>query len=282
MTGSKLIADSGATKTEWQILGQGRHKSFFTSGISPYHMDQSQIEKLILSEFPASFFRKDLIAIHYYGTGCYTKPQANIVKKALLNIFPAADLNVSHDLMGAALALCGDQKGIACILGTGSNSCVYNGKRIVANSPGLGYILGDEGSGAYLGKKVIQHVLYGIFDKELIDAFQERYKTDKAEILHRVYKEPFANRYLAGFSTFLSQHRGHYMIENIIEDGIGDFFIQHLETYPKRYDLPVHFVGSIAFYFKDKIAELCKAYGYKMGKVIKRPMDGLVEYHKQT
>ncbi|MFN5421698.1 MAG: N-acetylglucosamine kinase [bacterium] len=280
MTGLKLIADSGATKTEWRIIGIGRHRSFFTTGISPYHMDQSQIEKVILSEFPTSVFKKKLASIHYYGTGCYTKPKAKIVQQALRAVFPSVQINIGHDLMGAAIALCGDQKGIACILGTGSNSCLYNGKRIVSNSPGLGYVLGDEGSGAYLGKKVIQHVLYGIFDKELMDAFIETYKTDKAEILHRVYKEPFANRYLAGFSKFLADHRGHYMIENIIEDGLGDFFNQHLETYAQRYALPVHFVGSIAFYYKDKIADLCRSYGYSIGKVIKQPMDGLVEYHK--
>ena len=280
MTGLKLIADSGATKTEWRIIGNGAHNSFFTSGISPYHMDQFQIEKLILSEFPVSALKKKITSIHYYGTGCYTKPKASIVKKALLNIFTETEVNISHDLMGAAIALCGEGKGIANILGTGSNSCLYNGKRIITNSPGLGYVLGDEGSGAYLGKKVIQHVLYGIFDKQLMDAFHETYKTDKAEILHKVYQEPFANRYLAGFSKFLADQRGHYMIENIIEDGISDFFNQHIETYPQRYSLPVHFVGSIAFHYKDKIAELCKSYGYEMGKVIKQPMDGLIYYHK--
>lgn len=282
MTGLKLIADSGATKTEWRLLGDGRQRSFFTTGISPYHMDQTQIENLLLSEFPASVLKKKIKSIHYYGTGCYTKPKANIVQKALRSIFPSAVLNVSHDLMGAAIAVCGDHPGIACILGTGSNSCFYNGKKIITNSPGLGYILGDEGSGAYLGKKVIQHVLYGIFDKELMASFQTMYKTDKAEILHNVYKEPFANRYLAGFSKFLAAHRGHYMIENIIEDGIGDFFNQHLESYSHRYRVPVHFVGSIAFYYKDKIAELCKSNGYTMGMVIKQPMDGLSAYHKHT
>lgn len=280
MTGLKLIADSGATKTEWRLIGGGRHRSFFTLGISPYHMDQAQIEKIILSQFPDSVFKKKITSIYYYGTGCYTKPKASIVQKALHSIFPVAKMHISHDLMGAAIALCSGQKGIACILGTGSNSCMYNGSKIISNSPGLGYVLGDEGSGAYLGKKVIQHVLYGIFDKELMDAFLETYKTDKAEILHHVYKEPFANRYLAGFSKFLAEHRGHYMIENIIEDGIGDFFNQHLETYSQRYNLPVHFVGSIAFYYKDKIAELCKAYGYSLGKVLKQPMDGLAAYHK--
>jgi N-acetylglucosamine kinase-like BadF-type ATPase len=282
MTGIKLIADSGATKTEWRLLGEGTHKSFFTSGISPYHMTQLQIEQLLLSEFPSSLLKRKISEVHYYGTGCYTAPKANIVKKALHKIFPTATLNITHDLMGAAISVCGNDKGIACILGTGSNSCFFNGKRILANSPGLGYILGDEGSGAYLGKKVIQHVLYGIFDKELMDAFHENYNTDKAEILHRVYKEPFANRYLAGFSTFLSQHRGHYMIENIIEDGLGDFFNQHLETYPQRFSVPIHFVGSIAFYFKDKIAELCKDSGYEMGRVIKQPMSGLISHHKNS
>jgi N-acetylglucosamine kinase-like BadF-type ATPase len=282
MDGLKLIADSGATKTEWRLVGKGSFKSFFTVGLSPYHMNRVQIRETLLKAFPKSLLKKEIGSIHYYGTGCKTKANANIVKKALEDLFPDAAVHVTHDLMGAAIATSGNKPGIACILGTGSNSCTFNGKKILLNSPGLGYILGDEGSGAYLGRKVVQHFLYGTFDAPLMKSFKDHFKTDKNEILQKVYKEPFANRYLASFTVFLSMHRGHFIIENIIEDGLRDFFEQHLGSYPQRFTFPIHFVGSIAFYFKDKIAELCHDFGFKLGVVIKQPMDGLVAYHKKN
>jgi len=281
MDGLKLIADSGATKTEWRLVGKGSFKSFFTVGLSPYHMDRTQIRETLLKAFPKTLLKKEILSVYYYGTGCKTKTNANIVKKALEDIFPGTAVHVSHDLMGAAIATCGIKPGIACILGTGSNSCSFDGKKIILNSPGLGYILGDEGSGAYLGRKIIQHFLYGRFDAALMKSFKAHFKTDKNEILQKVYKEPFANRYLASFTIFLSMHRGHFIIENIIEDGLRDFFEQHLGTYPQRFTAPIHFAGSIAFYFKDKIAELCIDFGFKMGVVIKQPMDGLAAYHKK-
>jgi N-acetylglucosamine kinase-like BadF-type ATPase len=243
-------------------------------------MDRTQIRETLLKAFPKTLLKKEILSIHYYGTGCKTKANANIVKKALEDIFPETAVHVTHDLMGAAIATCGNKPGIACILGTGSNSCSFDGKKILLNSPGLGYILGDEGSGAYLGHKVVQHFLYGTFDAPLMKSFKAHFKTDKNEILQKVYKEPFANRYLASFALFLSMHRGHFIIENIIEDGLRDFFEQHLGSYPQRFTVPIHFVGSIAFYFKDKIAELCNDFGFKLGGVIKQPMDGLVDYHK--
>lgn len=277
-----LIADSGATKTEWKLINAKHSRSFFTKGISPYHMQQQEISDLILSEFPKSVLNKPVSTIFYYGTGCKTSLKANIVKKALRSIFMGAEVHVTHDLMGASISLCGKEKGIACILGTGSNSCYFNGKKIVHNSPGLGYILGDEGSGAYLGRKVIQHFLYGMFDVELNKSFLTLFQTNRDEILHKVYREPFANRYLAGFSLFLSANRGHYIVENIIEDGLRDFFDQHINSYPQRFEVPIHFVGSIAFHFKDKIDELCNQFGVKLGKIYKQPMNGLVAYHKNS
>lgn len=279
MAGIKLIADSGATKTAWSIVGGKRLVKFSTSGISPYHMDQATIEALLKAELPLSAKNTSFSSVHYYGTGCYTKPNANIVKRALQRTVISREFNVTHDLMGAAIALCGNTKGFACILGTGSNSCFFNGKKIIHNSPGLGYILGDEGSGAYLGKMVLQHYLYRQFDQELMDRFDEQYELTKAMILQKVYKEPNANRYIAQFTKFLSDHRGHYIIENIIEDGLRDFFDTHLIKYKNHTSYPFHFVGGVAFYFKDKIAELCDDYGLELGKIIKQPMEGLIDFH---
>jgi N-acetylglucosamine kinase-like BadF-type ATPase len=181
--------------------------------------------------------------------------------------------------MAAARALCGNGKGVACILGTGANSCYYNGKKIVKNSPGLGFILGDEGSGAYLGRRVIQYYLYKTFDDELTARFESKYRETQASILESVYKKPLPNRYLASFSLFLTENRGHYMIENIIEDGLNDFFFVHICKYRESWTLPIHFTGGVAFAYRDVITELCKGYELELGKILRNPMEGLIQYH---
>jgi N-acetylglucosamine kinase-like BadF-type ATPase len=203
------------------------------------------------------------------------------MKAALKAVFPQSHISVDHDLMGAAKALCGNEKGVACILGTGSNSCYYNGKKIVKNSPGLGYVLGDEGSGAYLGRKVLQYYLYNTFDEDLRSRFDAKYVTNAAEILDNVYKKPLANRYLASFALFLAENRGHFMVENIIEDCLNDFFFNHIIKYRESWILPVHFVGGVAYGFRDVIKELCSNYELTLGRIMQNPMEGLVTYHSK-
>jgi N-acetylglucosamine kinase-like BadF-type ATPase len=276
---TKLIADSGATKAEWCLISNGKKKTFFTQGISPYFLNTEQITALLLKELKPKLKNAEIEEVYYYGTGCANPNNAKSVKKAIKNVFAGAKVDVTHDLMAAARALCGRKKGIACILGTGSNSCYYDGKKIVKNSPGLGYVLGDEGSGAYLGKKVVQYYLYGTFDEELRGRFDLTYTTNAAEILENVYKKPLPNRYLAGFTKFLADNRGHYMIENIIEDGLNDFFFNHLCKYKEIWTLPVNFAGSVAFGFKDVLQQLCSSYEFELGKIMKNPMEGLVDYH---
>jgi Predicted N-acetylglucosamine kinase len=275
----KLIADSGATKAEWCLLKGNRKQHFFTQGISPYFLNGQQVKDLLLKELIPLIKKVKVDEIFYYGTGCANPANAKIIKKAISQVFENAAVNVDHDLSGAAKALCGNEKGIACILGTGSNSCYYNGKRIVKNSPGLGYVLGDEGSGAYLGKKVLQYYLYKTFDEDLEARFDAKYVTSKSEILENVYKKPLPNRYLASFTLFLAENRGHYMIENIIEDGLNDFFFNHLCKYKETWTMPVSFVGSVAHGFKDVLQELCHSYEFELGKILKNPMEGLVLYH---
>jgi glucosamine kinase len=277
-----LIADSGATKAEWCLVRKGKTQTFFTQGISPYFLNTEQITAILNSELAPSFKRVNIDEIHYYGTGCANPDNARSVKKAIQKVFQNAKVHVDHDLAAAARALCGRKKGIACILGTGSNSCYYNGKKIVKNSPGLGYVLGDEGSGAYLGKKVLQYYLYNTFDEDLASRFDAKYVTNTKEILENVYKKPLPNRYLAGFTVFLAENRGHYMIENIIEDGLNDFFFNHLCEYRESWTLPISFAGSVAYGFKDVLQHLCNGYEFELGKVLKNPMEGLVEYHSQT
>jgi N-acetylglucosamine kinase-like BadF-type ATPase len=225
MTPVKLIADSGSTKAEWCAISGKKTKIFFTQGMSPYFLNGDQIQEILTKELKPQVKKIDIDEIFYYGTGCINPQNNKMVKAAIKNVFPSTKVEVDHDVTAAAKALCGKEKGIACILGTGSSSCYYNGRKIVKNSPGLGYVLGDEGSGAYLGKKVLQYYLYNLFDDDLRSRFDARFLTNGVEILNAVYKKPLANRYMASFAIFLAENRGHFMIENIIEDGINDFFL---------------------------------------------------------
>ena len=277
-----LIADSGATKAEWCLLNNGKKKTVFTQGLSPYFLTTDAIADLVRQQLVSKLKSTEVDALFFYGTGCANPENAKSVKKALQRVFPSAKITVNTDLMGAAKAVCGNEKGIACILGTGSNSCYYNGKTIVKNSPGIGYVLGDEGSGAYLGKRVSQYYIYNTYDEDLRSRFDAKYVTTPTEILDNVYKQPLPNRYLATFTMFLAENRGHYMVENIIEDGLNDFFFQHLNKYNEVWKYPVNFVGSVADGFKDVIQNLCASYEFELGKVLKNPMQGLVNYYKQT
>jgi glucosamine kinase len=275
----KLIADSGATKAEWCLLSGTNIKTFFTQGISPYFLNSEQISDLLLKELKPNLKNISVDEIFYYGTGCSNPENIGIVKKALRQVFAGAKVHVDNDLVAAAKSVCGRKKGMVGNLGTGSFCCYYDGKKIAKQTPGIGYALGDEGSGAYLGKKVIQYYLYEIFDEDLRARFDAKYVTTRAEILENVYKKPLPNRYLASFAIFLAENRGHYMVENIIEDGLNDFFFCHLRRYKESFMFPVHFVGGIAFGFQDVLQDLCATYQMEQGKIFKNPMQGLVEYH---
>ncbi len=275
-----LVADAGSTKTEWCLLHNGKTRSVYTPGISPYFLNGEQITALLKKDLLPALKKAEVEEVYFYGTGCLNPANTNLVKNALKKAFPVARVAVTDDVEGAAIGLCGSSKGIACILGTGSSSCFFDGRKRKKNSPGLGYALGDEGSGAYLGKKVLQYYLYNTFDEDLRARFDAAYTTNAAEILENVYKKPLPNRYLASFARFLAENRGHYMIENIIEDGLNDFFFTHLIKYNETWKYPVNFVGGIAFAFKDVVKELCAVYNFELGRILQKPMKGLIEFHK--
>ncbi len=274
-----LLADSGSTKCEWCVIDGKKTKTVFTSGISPYFLSSTQIVTLLETELTANLKRFDISHVYYYGTGCKAIESRRLVKKALAKGFANSVIVVDHDLSGAAKAVCGDKKGIACILGTGSSASYYNGSKIAKERTGLGYVLGDEGSGAYLGKNVVRHYLYKTFDEELTYRFEQKFGVTEAEILSNVYKGALPNRYLASFAIFLAENRGHYMIENIIEDGLNDFFFHHICKFTESWKLPINFVGSIAYGFNDVITELCNSYEFELGVILRNPMDGLIKYH---
>lgn len=275
-----LVADSGSTKSEWCLINGEEKIKLVTRGLSPYFVTTDQMSDTVKSDIADKLDGKMPNDVFFYGTGCGNPGNVKSVKSALKKVFPDAKVYVDHDMMGAAKALCGREKGIACILGTGSNSCYYNGNNITKNSPGLGYVLGDEGSGSHLGKKVLQYYLYNTFDDDLMDRFNRKYNTDRIDILNSVYKKPFPNKYLASFTRFLSENRGHYMIENIIEDSFGDFFFNHIFKYRECWTYPINFTGSVAYVFKDVLQEICHSHELQLGKVIKDPIDGLINYHQ--
>ena len=276
-----LIADSGATKCHWTLVQNNKKTTVNTIGISPYFLSTKEMTELLAQSFAKKTNVTKIDAVYFYGTGLTNLDNITSLKKALKTVFTNAVLSIETDLVAAARASCQNEKGVVCILGTGSNTGFYNGKKITKNSPGLGYVLGDEGSGAYLGKKVIQYFLYQTFDEELMAAFEKKFKLTKDDILNSIYKNPFPNRTLASFAPFLTEHRGHYMIENIIEDGINDFFFAHINKMNESWIHPIHFVGGIAFAFKDVIKQLALSYEIELGKIIKSPMEGLITFHKK-
>lgn len=275
-----LIADGGATKCEWCLVGPRKKHTVLTQGLNPYFLSSPEMEEVMQTELLPALPRVMPEAVYFYGAGCGSPDNITTVRKALKKKFSEAKIFVTHDLFGAVRALCGDDKGVACILGTGSNSCYFNGSRIARTSSGLGYVLDDEGSGAHLGKMVLQHYLNNIFEDDIRQQFDAKYGMSRQEILENVYKKPLPNRYLASFAIFLSENRGHYMIENIIADGLNEFFFRHIACYPQSTRYPVHFAGSVAFHFRDVVLNLCHSYGFQPGSILKAPMEGLVRYHR--
>jgi N-acetylglucosamine kinase-like BadF-type ATPase len=282
MAKNYIIADSGATKCQWTMVSSNKKTTFATVGISPYFLSAAQIQALVEKTFKNKIKLDSVNAVYFYGTGLSNPQNVTQLKKALKAVFTKASFDIQTDLVAAARATCQNKKGVACILGTGSNTGFYNGKKITKNSPGLGYVLGDEGSGAYLGKKVIQYYLYKTYDEDLMSRFEKKFATSKDEILNNVYKEATPNRYLAKFTEFLVENRGHYMIENIIEDGLNDFFYAHINKMNEAWLYPIHFVGSVAFGFKDIIKQLALSYEIELGSIVKSPMQGLITYHQKN
>jgi glucosamine kinase len=276
----RLIADSGATKTDWSLVtAQGTFR-YQTQGIGPYFLTPDQIrdvlEKELQPQLPPDV---QIEEVFYYGTGCAQRKNAQMMTGILEAVWPPARVAVSHDMMAAARSLCQRSPGVASILGTGSGSCYYDGVEITKMNPGLGYVLGDEASGAYLGRKLLQYYLYNSLDDELKERFEEKYGSGRDEILENVYRKPLANRYLARYAVFLSENRGHYMIENILEDSFNDFFFNHIYKYRESWTLPLHFTGSIAWHFKDVLEALCRLYELQLGTVLREPMEGLIRFH---
>lgn len=278
-----LIADGGSTKTDWRLIKEGReYKQIQTSGFNPYLVGSEVIEAILWKELQPYIDNQSVSKVYYYGAGCSTPVKNMIVETAFEKIFQNARINISHDLLAAAHALCGDTEGIAAILGTGSNSCYYDGRDITDSIFSSGYFFGDEGSGAYLGKQLLTAYLHNELPDEVKTLFVEQFTMSRESILDSVYTKPAPSRFLASFSNFLNENRNHPYIYNLIAESFRAFYKYQICCYSRYKEVPVHFVGSVAFHYKDILTKVGLEFGIKTGKFIKAPIDGLVEYHHES
>jgi N-acetylglucosamine kinase-like BadF-type ATPase len=275
-----LIADSGSTKTDW-ILTDGKETGsrFLTIGYNPYFIDSDNIYQSLTQKLVSQFDAAQIKKVIFYGAGCSTLDKAAVVHKALTKCFTNSDISVQHDMLAAARALLGDEKGFAAIIGTGSNTCLYDGKGISQNIDSLGYLLGDEGSGSYIGKKIIRDYMRGYLPYELHNKFKAAYQLTDADIFHALYKQPLPNRFLAGFCKFAHENKEHPHIVKIIRDSFTDLFENLVSRYPNYRKLEFNCVGSVAWIFKDILEVVADTYGMKVGRLIASPIEDLVKYH---
>ncbi|MFA5818537.1 MAG: ATPase [Bacteroidales bacterium] len=274
-----LIADGGSTKTEWKIISRGiPQESYFTSGINPFFLTGEEVYLLLKKELD-SLSGKSFSKVFFYGTGCNSVSKENIIKGAIEKFFSPGEIFVGSDLLGAARSLCQNDPGIACIMGTGSNSCYYNGSVIVSNVSPLGYILGDEGGGAVIGRKLVSGVLKKQVNQKVIDCFFETYKLTPAEILENVYTKPFPNKFLGQFAEFIASNIDIPELQDIIKSCFDDFIKRNILQYPEAKVFPIHFTGSIAYYFRPFLEDLLTRNNLKSGIITLSPMENLMKYH---
>lgn len=274
-----LIIDAGSTKMDWALLEDGKVLNrFTTSGFNPNYSGYIALIDILYKELKEDFPAVD--AVYYYGSGCGSKKVQDEMRQYLKVRFEeASEVHVTHDMMGAAHALLGHEKGIACILGTGANSCIYNGKTITERAVSLGYLVGDEGSGCYIGRKLTRAYFYDFMPPELKLEFDKTYHLKINKFIDNVYHQPEASKYLAGFVKFAADHIGHPFIQGLVKECFNDFIKAFVLRYKNCRKLRVCFVGSVAFYFETFLHECLSAEGLTMGKVMRSPMDGLIQMY---
>lgn len=286
----KLIADCGSTKIDWCLITNGGEKGavtiekrFETPGLNAVMLTAEEIAARLDAELGPviSPYAQAIDNVYFYGAGCISPEVCANVANGLKAIMPKAEVEVDTDLLAAARALCGREAGIACIMGTGSNSCYYDGEKIAANVSPLGYILGDEGSGAVLGKLLVGNVLKEQLPADLCEKFLAQYGLDRMKIIENVYRKPGANKFLASLSPFLNQNIDRQEIKDMVIEAFRQFFIRNITAYDSLCGgkSKVNFVGSIAHYYREPLAEAARSCGYELGMVIKSPMQGLLIYH---
>ena len=273
-----LVADSGSSKTDWLGYKDGKTISFSTQGINPYFLNAQDIFKIFSRLKTTEEFASEVREIYFYGSGCSTPDKHEVISNGLSLYFTKAFISVENDLIGCAYATCGDQKGLICILGTGSNVSYFDGVSTYDSNYGLGYILGDEGSGTTFGKKIITSYLYKQMPADLRALFEQEFNTDKETIITNVYQKPFPNTYLAGFSRFMHPNRDHPFINQLLIDGFQEFIDVNIKNFKDYKTLDCHFVGSVAYYYQDTLKQVCELNGLKIGRIMQKPVEGIYNY----
>lgn len=275
-----LIADSGSTKTDWRFIDEKKNiHQFQTSGMNPYFLNEDLLAEIIRLELKPGENMRTVEEVFFYGAGCSAKSQQETVSRALHTVFIKAKVEVNHDLLAACRSLCGNGTGIVAILGTGSNSCYYQNGKITDQVPSLGFLLGDEGSGSSIGKKLLQAFFYSELPGHIANLFDQQFHLTKEEVLEKVFKKPLPNRFLASFSPFVFKHRKEESMKKIIHDSFSEFFIHHICKYREYRNTPLHCTGSIAFYFNDVLRNVATENNVNMGKITESPIAGLTLYH---
>jgi len=274
-----LVADSGSSKADWILtLSDTETIPFRTSGINPFFLSEKDIIKIFHNTPEIQPYTDQVKEIYFFGAGCSSPDRREHISNALSKIFKNAFVSVDIDIIASIYATSGNSKGICCIIGTGSNITYFDGTKIHESKHGLGYILGDEGSGTWLGKQLITSFLYGRMPRKLSDEFYLKYKIDKESIIKHVYQESSPNFYLASFAPFLGEHISNPFIVDILKKGFSEFIETNIKSYPDYKDQACHFVGSIAYHFSDILKELCTANDIKVGKILKHPIEELSRF----
>jgi len=277
----KLIVDSGSTKADWALCkGHKIIARTSTMGLNPYfHSPQKIYEELSKKEFAQVISLHEVSEVFFYGAGCSDEVFCNIIREGLQRVFPNAKCMVEHDLLGAARATCARNPGLSGILGTGSNSCAYDGIQVTDNITALAHVLGDEGSGVHLGKLILQAYYYRELPLDLVDEFEKAYPQGKRAIIHEIYSGDGQNVKIAGFAQFVIAHKSHPTIKKLIHTAFNEFINRHLKKYESWQSAEVNLVGSIADLLKEELLEVFSAQKMKLGKIIRKPIEGLVEFH---
>lgn len=276
-----LIADSGSTKCDWMVIdGQGTNLSeFHTMGFNPYFHDADLVESKMRESEEAMALANEVSKVYFYGAGSSSEALCSVIREGLERVFTQANVHVGHDLDGAAYSTYAGQPAITCIIGTGSNSCYFDGATASEEVPALAYILGDEASGSWFGKRLLSLHLYHKLDPVVDADFVSTFGFSKDDIVNRVYQEPNANVFLASFMTFIGRHQEVPQIISLLEEGFQAFIDVHVKCYENYKEVPVHFVGSVAYHFQPVLRHVCEREGISVGQIIKRPIDGLANYH---
>lgn len=275
-----LVADAGGTKCHWAVVGSPTRGIISTSGINPVTMTSAQTAAVLRDELLPQLHDVDVAEIYFYGAGCIDgAPATSELEHTIRDAFPAAKTEIRSDMLGAARALCGRERGVACILGTGSNSALYDGVRIVANVPPLGYILGDEGGGACIGRMVVADAMKGLMPREVVDALYEECSTSYTDIIENVYRRPNANRFLASFVPFAARHIGQAEVARCVDRAFEAFAERCLLQYEGITSTPVHFTGGVAAAFESRLRGVLGRYSIEVGRVEASPIDAMVKYH---